>query len=178
MNELDEQRLEDAITFLVSRTPKVLTRTALLKLLYFADLRSYEEHGRPITALNWIWHFYGPFAPAVYDALNAMNANDELQVDVRVTPYGNPEYRLTPGSSHGYYQVLKATEQALLQDVLKEFGRYPAMKLRDLSYQTLPMTQVAERGDELDFAPYRSASRAARFVPDTTAKPSPRIATT
>jgi uncharacterized phage-associated protein len=175
MNELDEQRLEDVITFLVSRTPKVLTRTALLKLLYFADLRSYEKKGRPITALKWIWHFYGPFAPAVYDALNAMNANDEVQVDVRLTPYGNPEYRLTPGPAHGFYQVLNAAEHALLQDVLKEFGRYPAMKLRDFSYQTLPMKQVMQRGDELDFEPYCSADPPARFVPDRSAKPSARI---
>ena len=104
MTELDEQRLEDAITFLISRAPKVLSRTALLKLLYFADLRSYELRGRPITALSWLWHFYGPFEPTVYDALNAMNANDEVQVDVRLTPYGNPEYRLTSGPASGFYK--------------------------------------------------------------------------
>jgi uncharacterized phage-associated protein len=176
MNERDEQRLEDAITFLISRTPKVLTRTALLKLLYFADLRSYELRRRPITALNWLWHFYGPFESAVYDALNAMNANDEVQVDVRQTPYGNPEYRLTSGPASGFYQVLDDADQSLLDDVLKDYGRFPAMKLRDLSYQTLPMQRVAERGDDLDFAPYTSASPPPRFVPDPSAKPSPRIA--
>jgi hypothetical protein len=57
MTERDEQRLEDAITFLISRAPKALTRTALLTLLYFADLRSYELRRRPVTALNWLWHF-------------------------------------------------------------------------------------------------------------------------
>jgi uncharacterized phage-associated protein len=176
MNELDEQRLEDAITFLISRAPKVLTRTALLKLLYFADLRSYELRHRPITALNWLWHFYGPFEPTVYDALNAMNANDEVQVNVRLTPYGNPEYRLTSGPASGFYQVLDESDQGLLEDVLKEYGRFSAMKLRDLSYQTLPMQMVAQRGDELDFRPYISATPPPRFVPDPSAKPSPRIA--
>ena len=178
MNEFDEQHLEDAITFLISRAPKVLTRTALLKLLYFADLRSYELHGRPITALNWVWHFYGPFAPAVYDALNSMNANDELKVDVHITPYGNPEYRLTSGPAAGFYQVLDESAQGILHDILKDYGRFPAMKLRDLSYQTLPMQRVLKRGDELDFAPYKGASPPARFVPDLSAKPSPRISAT
>ena len=59
MTKHDAKLLEDAITFLVS-SRQDLTRTALLKLLYFADLRAYETRGRPITALNWIWHFYGP----------------------------------------------------------------------------------------------------------------------
>lgn len=178
MNESGEQRLEDAITFLIDRAPKTLTRTALLKLLYFADLRSYEDRGEPITDLNWVWHFYGPFAPAVYDALNTMNANDEVFVEVRETAYGNPEYRLTSGPSYGFYQVLSREDQSLLGAVLDEFGRLPAMKLRDLSYQTLPMQRVSQRGDDLDFSSYRSKRVPARFVPDLSAKPSPRISAT
>jgi uncharacterized phage-associated protein len=176
LNDLDERRLEDAIAFLISRAPKPLTRTALIKLLYFADLRSYERYQRPITGLNWVWHLYGPFATAVYDAVNLMNANDELKVDVRVTPYGNPEYRLTVGPAAGFYQVLDKQEQSLLEDVLKEFGIFGAIKLRDLSYQTEPMQRVGARGEALDFASYRSAAPPARFIPDTSAKPSPRIA--
>jgi uncharacterized phage-associated protein len=175
MTDQDTQRLEDAITFLVSRAPKTLTRTALTKLLYFADLRSHEARRQPITALNWVWHFYGPFSAAVYDALNSMNANDELHVDVRITPYGNPEYRLTRGPAAGFYQVLDATEQELLQDILNQYGRFPAQKLRDFSYQTAPMQRVERRGDALDFAPYGGAAPPPPFVPDLTAKPSPRI---
>jgi uncharacterized phage-associated protein len=175
MNEPDTQRLEDTITFLVSKAPKTLTRTALLKLLYLADLRSYEQRQQPLTALGWIWHFFGPFSPSVYDALNTMDANDEIQVEVRPTAYGNPEYRLTRGSRAGYYQVLSAKDQAILQETLDEFGRFAAQRLRDFSYQTLPMLEVVQRGDELDFHAYRSASPPPRFKPDLTAKPSPRI---
>jgi hypothetical protein len=105
-----------------------------------------------------------------------MNANDEVQIEVRLTPYGNPEYRLTSGPASGFYQVLDDSDQALLDKVLREYGRFPAMKLRDLSYQTLPMRRVAQRGDELDFGPYVSATPPPRFVPDPSAKPSPRIA--
>jgi len=175
LNDFDERRLEDAIAFLVSRAPKPLTRTALIKLLYFADLRSYELYQQPITTLTWIWHLYGPFAASVYDAVNLMNANDELKVDVRVTAYGNPEYRLTAGPAAGFYQVLDKLEHRLLDDILNEFGIFGAIRLRDLSYQTEPMQRVGDRGEALDFAPYRSASPPERFVPDTSAKPSPRI---
>lgn len=175
MTELDEHRLEDAIAFLVHRAPKPLTRTALIKLLYFADLRSYELRHRPITVLHWVWHLYGPFASAVYDVANLMNANDELKVDVRMTPYGNPEYRLSEGPALGFYQVLDEEEQSILDSVLKEFGDFGPIKLRDLSYQTEPMQRVGARGDALDFTPYRGTSSPARYVPDTSAHPSSRI---
>ena len=38
----------------------------------------------------------------------------------------------------------------VIDDVLRKYGELPPAALRDLTYKTLPMLEVAERGDDLD----------------------------
>ena len=170
------RRLEDAITYLIASSPSGLTRTALIKLLYFADLRSYESRRRPVTGLPWIWHYFGPFATQIYDAANSMNAADEVRVAVRTTTYGNPEYRLRRGPNAGYYGALDDSDRAILVSVIQQFGRFPAQALRDLSYQTAPMSASdLHRGDPIDFRPYLSERPPPPYKPNPRAPRSSRI---
>lgn len=43
-------------------------KTKLLKLLYLADIEHYRATGQTITGFDWIFYFYGPWAPE-YDSL-------------------------------------------------------------------------------------------------------------
>jgi Antitoxin SocA-like, Panacea domain len=154
----DHRRLEDTITYLLEKTRLPLTRTALVKLLYFTDLRNYEQRGQPITGLRWIWYNFGPFSSEIYDALGDLESADEVTTEVHRNYYGSPEYRIHLGPAAGYYQVLEESEQAIIDDVVTEFSGIHAQRLAEFSYYTAPMRDPRlKRGAALDFSAYREA---------------------
>ncbi len=153
----DNRRLEDTITYLLERSRLPLTRTALVKLLYFADLRSYEQTGRPVTGIGWIWHNFGPFSSDIYDVLGDLESADEVTTEVRRNYHGSPEYRIHLGPAAGYYQVLNESEQATIDGVVAEFSGINAQRLAELSYYTAPMRDPGlHRGAPLNFSAYRN----------------------
>jgi uncharacterized phage-associated protein len=166
----DHRRLEDTITYLLQTTRRPLTRTALVKLLYFADLRSYERRGKPITGLGWIWHKFGPFSSEIYEVLGDLESADEVSIEVRPNYYGSPEYRIHPGPAAGYYQVLEESEQDILNDVVAEFSQIQAQRLAELSYYTAPMQDHRlHRGATLNFSAYqKQITRPVPYVLDDT----------
>jgi hypothetical protein len=168
----DSRRLEDSITYLLERSRLPLTRTTLVKLLYFADLRSYESRGKPITGLRWIWHNFGPFSTDIYDVLGYLESADEVATEVRRNYYGSPEYRIHLGPAAGYHQVLGGTERALIDNVVAEFSGINAQRLAELSYYTAPMQDLGlQRGAALDFSAYlKSATRPEPYIIDLSAQ--------
>lgn len=164
----DYRRVEDTITYLLERTRRPLTRTALVKLLYFADLRSYERRGKEITGLRWIWHNFGPFSAEIYDVLGSLEFADEATTEVLRNNYGSLEYRIHPGPAAGYNQVLEKPEQDILDEVVGEFSEINAQRLAELSYYTAPMqSPQLHRGKSLDFSAYKQTlTRPAPYVLD------------
>ena len=114
---IDQRRLEDAITLFVSHRPKGLSRTALVKLLYFLDLRSWERYHRPVTGLSWYWHYFGPYADEITDTVSELEIHGELVVDVHPTGFGSTEYRIHLGEHPGLYGVLTDEERHTVKDV-------------------------------------------------------------
>lgn len=171
----DYHRLEDAITYILERSRLPLTRTALVKLLYFTDLRSYELRGKPITGLPWIWHNFGPFSTDIYDSLGYLESADEVTTEVRRNYYGSLEYRIHPGVSAGYHQVLAGKERSIIDDVVTEFSGINGQRLAELSYYTVPMQdEKLHRGDYLDFSAYGSTATRPKPYALNLASPRPR----
>jgi hypothetical protein len=173
----DYRRAEDTITYLLEKTRRPLTRTALVKLLYFADLRSYERRGKAITGLRWIWHNFGPFSSEVYDVLGSLEFADEATTEVRRNNYGSLEYRIHLGPAAGYNQVLEKPEQDIIDEVVGEFSKINAQRLAELSYYTAPMQNPQiHRGAPLDFHAYELAlTRPAPYVLDLSVPRPPRM---
>jgi hypothetical protein len=46
--------------------PSKLTRTSLVKLLYFVNLRNWERSGEPLTNVKWRWHLLRIIGEAAY----------------------------------------------------------------------------------------------------------------
>ena len=170
------KRLEDAITYLVSHTEHQMTRTKLVKLLYFVDLRASEVSGAPTIGIPWRWHHFGPFAREIYDCVQTLEVRDELRVNVTRNYYGNPEYHLSLGPRAGYFGVLSGEDIRLAQGVLAEFGPVQSARLAELSYYTVPMETVHQRGDLLDFTAYATKGRPDPYVPDFNAPPPAKMA--
>ncbi len=92
-----ESNLEDVIALIASQARHQgarLTRTKLVKLLYFVDLRAWETFGRAVTGVEWVWHHYGPYSSTVVETCNRMAANDELEIEEGSNYFGSPEYRI------------------------------------------------------------------------------------
>ena len=165
------ERLEDTVTYLANDSQSPLSRTALVKLLYFTDLRSYERLGRSLTGIDWIWHNFGPFSAEIYETLSGMEARDEIATEVTRNPFGSPEYRLHLREGAGYFGVLSSEDTQIIADVLSEFGRLTPQRLAELSYYTHPMQNVRYRGQPLDFSPYERSPAPAAYVLDVSVPP-------
>src|SRR5580658_2922166 len=133
--ETDRRRLEDVVTLVLKAKPGT-SRTALVKLLYFIDLRSWEVHARPLTSVEWIWHWFGPFAEEIGDAVGDMEVAGELDIRVHTNFFGHPEFRIQLAGGAGLYGELDDAEESLIQEVVDEMGAFSPSVLSRLSYQT------------------------------------------
>jgi uncharacterized phage-associated protein len=131
-----------AVESLVERATlrdRSLNRTQIVKLLYFADLRSIEESERPITGAHWIWHNHGPFDAAIYQALDEMEADEVVGHDVNVGSL----------TEHTYVSLGQADDaelSAMFDTILDEYGHRSGKSLIDLAYATPPMRVAQDEG--------------------------------
>jgi hypothetical protein len=152
----EHESLDDAISVIAERASTMslqVTRTKLVKLLYFVDLRAWELYGRTVTGVEWIWHNYGPFSSEILSACRRLQLSDELDIEVGRNYYGSPQYEIQ-SSSPAYYRIPSNELVALIDEVLNEFGALRASVIGDRSYDTGPMKRViatGHRGDQIEF---------------------------
>jgi uncharacterized phage-associated protein len=170
--------LEDAITAVAAQAEGhgvALTRTKLVKLLYFVDLAAWESFGRTVTGVEWIWHHYGPYSSSIVEAVESMGSNDELELTESMNYFGSPEYRLR-SISPAYYRPASSDLMGLARSVLRRYGNMSPSAIGDASYETAPMrdliTRGGSRGDRLEF---NSPSPTRRDVSATLDRYRPRL---
>jgi hypothetical protein len=143
-----DRDLEDAIT-LVTQQARVqgvhLTRTKLVKLLYFVDLGSWERLGSRVSGVDWIWHHYGPYSGAIVDACERMAENGELELTFTNNYFGSPQVDISSTRAE-YYRRPSSVLVGLVRSVVSDLGQFPPAKIGDLSYDTKPMKALVERG--------------------------------
>ncbi|MHB1318102.1 MAG: type II toxin-antitoxin system antitoxin SocA domain-containing protein, partial [Anaerolineae bacterium] len=69
------QKLQELIRHVVSEVTDLggyPTTLRLHKYLYLIDLEHWRRHGRTLTRLNWDFHHYGPYAPALAEVGRTM----------------------------------------------------------------------------------------------------------
>lgn len=159
--------IEDALSLVVEvakREEVTLTKTRLVKLMYFLDLRSWEESGRVVTGVEWIWHHYGPYSWTLEECVDRMARNDELTVTARAMPAGYREFRISGSRRLGYYADPDPSAERLVRTLVREFKTFSAKRIGDASYETEPMRQLissgGSRGDVIEFpAPVPTAQQ-------------------
>ena len=149
--------LEDAITAVADQAEAQgveLTRTKLVKLLYFVDLEAWESFGRTVTGVEWIWHLYGPYSSSIMEAVQSMGSTDELELTETVNFFGSPEHRLR-SIAPAYYRPASSDLTRLVRTVLRRHGRLSPSEIGDASYETAPMRALiacgGRRGDRIEF---------------------------
>lgn len=161
--------LEDAITLVAGQADAQgvrLTRTKLVKLLYFVDLAAWKRFGRTVTGVEWVWHHYGPYSGVIISACERMSESGEITERVTNNYYGSPQYDIESREA-AYYERPSRDVVALVRSVVSELGSFAPAKIGDMSYDTEPMKRHVERGgargDVIEFPaaePSREAIRA------------------
>jgi uncharacterized phage-associated protein len=123
-----------------------ITRTKLVKLLYFADLEAVENGGTPISGATWRWDNYGPYDHAVRRAEESAITMDvvyreELHFPDYVT------HRLT--LIEDIADPLPDESMEIVRSVVKTLGGHSAGVLKELSYTTPPMVEATAAGDRM-----------------------------
>jgi len=73
-------KLRDVILYFLNRLGVIESRTKLVKLLYLADVEAKKKLDRTITGLNYIYHFYGPYAPEIIEKVLEMNGEEIREI--------------------------------------------------------------------------------------------------
>lgn len=140
--------LEDAITLIAEEAAAEhvqLTRTKLVKLLYFLDLKAFEAFGRTVSGVEWRWHHFGPYSEAIVLTCTKMGRAGELELERTENWFGSAEFRIR-SSRPGYYRPPSPDLARLVKLVVKEFGRFAPSVLGDMSYDTEPMKRALSEG--------------------------------
>ena len=129
------QGLYQAAT-LVTQWTGELAKFKLVKLLYLADLRSYELTGATITGATYLRQHDGPWLPDIDRTLKYMEGHE---VDVsfrRSTPHlrTGPDPRVTP--------EFAPEKLRILVEVCLKHGKSSSAELKSAAYSTKPMKQI------------------------------------
>jgi Protein of unknown function (DUF4065) len=131
---------EELVSYFVDRLSGRVGRTMLMKLLYLADLESRRYLGRPISAMNYQLHHYGPFDQELYRALAALRDAGEISEEPIEFPAG-VGYRYAsrrPGRTHSFSRV----DEAILGYVFKTYAEYDLQGVLDVVYSSKPMKKL------------------------------------
>ena len=132
-------------------------KTALVKLVYLADLEHYRTYGRRITDLHWMFYHYGPYAVELESAIND-------NIFVRVFGQRQTGYRFSTSAERGEIQrrfndEYDSATRRTVDRIVEEWGLEPLNILLDYVYfETEPMQDV-ERGQSLDFSTVERVDR-------------------
>lgn len=139
--------LEDVVYFLVRNAPRPLGITSIMKLVYLADVEHVQRYGERLCDVEWAWHHYGPFAQAVFTAVETLHeenlVEDVLLADCRRFMSDPPEQRVS------HETRLSASQCRALVSVLQQYGCKTLRQLKQAAYETRTMRE-AQPGDRLD----------------------------
>jgi len=127
--------------------PGGLSRTVLIKVVYFAQLDSWRERGEPLTDVTFYSYKYGAWAPDITHVVESVPALIEHAHFLYFYPTHN--YKLRQDAPPP--PQLSPEAAAILQRVFAKYGRMTALTVGNLSKQTEPMRH-AEPGVPLDFS--------------------------
>lgn len=124
-----------------------LTTTALMKYVFLGDLAYAQRHGESFTGANWIFHYFGPWAASVGEAMPS--AAIGLRGEVR--PFaGGTAYSVRAGLADEVVRNIPPYVATGMRRAIKRHGNRQASFLPDV-YRTKPMLH-ARPGASLDFS--------------------------
>ena len=149
--------LADLIKYIISRLVDMdssFGKTKLIKLLYLSDVEYYKLSGQTITGLNWFFHYYGPYAFEIDEALKQLDL--EIPQEDTKTASGHKAKVFRPSRDlSSDFEETSGLEKSVVDRVTETWGLEELNTLLNHVYfHTEPMENV-QRGDVLDFSSVR-----------------------
>jgi hypothetical protein len=121
-----------------------VTKTALVKLLYLADVEAVRR-GRPrVSSLQWICFKYGPYAFEIEDTLRQISGKDIDEL-AGLSTLGRA-YRVYRSPDHEETPRVSPEERAIINVVLDRWGGEDLNKILNYVYfETEPMLEAKWR---------------------------------
>lgn len=138
------------LKFFLQQSPaRGLGQTRLQKLAYLADLESRKLLGQPISDFKYVFHHYGPFDSALYDAIDELLGNEYAIRSEIDYGQGFVEKRVRD-TGHAALMDFAPAELEILSFIVEKYMRTPLKSLLDdVVYETEPMKKVERRGQRL-----------------------------
>lgn len=130
-----------------------VTKTALVKLLYLADVEAVRQGSPRVSEIEWISYKYGPYAFGIDDALKRLSGR-EIDELTGVSALGKTYY-LYRLKDYEELPGVGPEQRAIVNRVLDRWGGESLENILNYVYfETEPMLE-AEWAEPLDFATIR-----------------------
>ncbi len=137
--------LYDIILYVVSRFPRGVGRTRLMKLLFLIDAMATRKLGYSITGIEWRRWRYGPFSREVLDALDNLVKSEKLVLDA------GPEIRYRALCDP---PELSENIRVIVDRVVNEYGFLPLRDLLRRVYEEYNIDKIG-LGEKIELDWYR-----------------------
>lgn len=119
-------------------------KTRLIKLVYLIELEYYRSFQKRLTKVDWVYFKYGPYV---------MNYDDYFKSpSIEIEKYDSDFVPVKIKDHFPIPQLPKYVDH-LADRLIKKFGQDSLTDLLEFVYfETEPMMNVQERGEELDFS--------------------------
>lgn len=151
--QFDRDKFKEAVWAVVAYCPpEELGNVKLHKILYFADMLTFLNEGRPMTGVEYLKQKFGPTARHLTAAVNELVSEGRLSVaEVDYFGFFKKEYRALGEPAE---KRLSESEQKLIRDVADYFRGTSAKEISELSHKD--PWKIASMGEVI---PYSSALR-------------------
>lgn len=151
--QFDRQKFLDVVHFichLCRQNPAELGKVKLHKALYFADMVTYLETGRPLTGVEYQKQTFGPVARHLAWALDELQKSGRLRVEER-NYFGYPKLDFISAAKPGK-ERLTEHDRKLLGDIVDFVCAKSAREISEFSHNEA--WRLAKLGERI---PYYSA---------------------
>jgi len=148
---VDMRRLEEAVLFICStcRQEDRLGAVKLNKILYYSDMISFAQTGKPVTGATYVKRQRGPVPKEVVEAINNLKATKRLETrEVSIFDKTRREFEALDEAE---LKIFEHRELQLINDMIAAVCSYDAQQISDISHTVV--WEVADMGEEL---PYES----------------------
>lgn len=138
--EFDFNKVSNIILYFCKEIPKV-SKTKLMKLLFYADFRNYKEYGLSISGIAYKHLPYGPVPHHHWLMLDALTENKIIEVK----PFESFEGEYLEVLTDPDLTLLDEDEIEVLKEVTQYFQNFNAEKISDYSHQEEAYKKTSDR---------------------------------
>jgi hypothetical protein len=149
---MNARQLGQLILYIIYRAEELdgyTTTIRLVKFLYLIDLEHQRRYDHILTGLDWVYHFYGPYAFEIPEI--GASLGFDLQREEFVSAGGHSGNLLHAWEPQDFPAELDYGLEVLVNGLLDVWANVETDLLLQYIYRTEPMMR-AQRGDKLDFS--------------------------